>query len=320
MNLPEPIGGFFELELKKDDFLHSNGILLNSGRSCFEYVLRANNPSRVYMPKFTCDVMLEPLTKLKIPYSFYSINEALEIKDDISLEKNEMLVYTNYFGLKDDYASKMAQAYGAQLILDYSQAFYSVPPAGSHTFYSPRKFFGIPDGGCLVTGGSAESQLPLGVSFSRASHLLKRIDVGPEASYPDFKANDSSLVGEPIEQMSRLTRRLLGDIDFDSAKGIRISNFNYLHERLKETNKIKINMSSSSVPMVYPYLAAATDLRSKLIENRIFVATYWPNVFKWCTDNELEHSLAANILPLPIDQRYGFAEMDRIVALIGHEK
>jgi len=46
------------------------------------------------------------------------------------------------------------------------------------------------------------------------------------------------------------------------------------------------------------------------------VATYWPNVFNWCENKTLEFDLAKNILPLPIDQRYGSEEMERIVELI----
>jgi hypothetical protein len=55
-------------------------------------------------------------------------------------------------------------------------------------------------------------------------------------------------------------------------------------------------------------------LKQKLIENRIFVATYWPNVFEWCRSKDLEYNLANNLLPLPIDQRYGKEELCYIVS------
>jgi hypothetical protein len=42
MNLSKAIGGYFELELQSGLFPHSEATLLNSGRACFEYILRAH--------------------------------------------------------------------------------------------------------------------------------------------------------------------------------------------------------------------------------------------------------------------------------------
>lgn len=68
--------------------------------------------------------------------------------------------------------------------------------------------------------------------------------------------------------------------------------------------------------MVYPYWTNDDSLRKKLIDNRIYVAKYWPNVMEWSTPCELEYELAFHILPLPIDQRYCEEEMNGIIELI----
>lgn len=68
--------------------------------------------------------------------------------------------------------------------------------------------------------------------------------------------------------------------------------------------------------MVYPYLTNDVTLRKRLIANKIYVATYWPNVFDWCNESDVEYQMAKNIIPLPIDQRYGVADMDIIVNTI----
>lgn len=39
----------------------------------------------------------------------------------------------------------------------------------------------------------------------------------------------------------------------------------------------------------------------KLIDNRVYVATYWLNVVEWCGIGELEYGFAKSLLPLPID-------------------
>ena len=317
MNSSEPIGGYFELELKGgNDFLHHDAILLNSARNSFGYVLKANKAKRAYIPKFICEVMLEPLKKLGIEYSFYKIDENLEIAENIDLQEREFLLYVNYFGIKDSYSRKLSKKYKEQLILDCSQAFYFEPLEKGHTIYSPRKFFGISDGGMLYTGKSLEEKLRTDVSYDRFSHLIKRIDLGAEEAYEEFKNNDKSLNNQPIMHMSRLTKQILSTVDFKSNKKRRIDNFEFLHGKLAEKNLLKTDLNDYTCPMIYPFQTADVRLRKRLINNKVFVATYWPNVLEWCNGKDLEYHLTESILPLPIDQRYNELEMIRIVQLI----
>ena len=107
----------------------------------------------------------------------------------------------------------------------------------------------------------------------------------------------------------------MGNIEYERIRQTRIENFNYLHEHLN--SKFPFAMSEDDVPMVYPYYSEnGIDLRAKLIENKIFVARYWPNVLEWCKENDIEYKFAKNILPLPCDQRYGEEDMERIITLI----
>jgi hypothetical protein len=71
--------------------------------------------------------------------------------------------------------------------------------------------------------------------------------------------------------------------------------------------------------MVYPYLSSAKGLRERLIENKVFVARYWPNVLDWTTKDDIDYLLAYQMQPLPIDQRYGVEEMNRTISLIKNE-
>ena len=57
-------------------------------------------------------------------------------------------------------------------------------------------------------------------------------------------------------------------------------------------------------------------VKKKLIESRMFVATYWPNVLNWCTEDMLEHELASKVIAIPIDQRYDVKEMGRIIQIL----
>ena len=61
----KPIGGYFELELSCfGNFPHRDGLLVNIGRNALELILRSiKNIKTLYIPYYTCDVVLEPLKK-----------------------------------------------------------------------------------------------------------------------------------------------------------------------------------------------------------------------------------------------------------------
>jgi hypothetical protein len=62
------IGGYFGLELRGGEHYHKNALRLNTARNCFEYILRAKHYKKVYIPYYTCEVMLEPLKKCNVEY------------------------------------------------------------------------------------------------------------------------------------------------------------------------------------------------------------------------------------------------------------
>ena len=59
-----------------------------------------------------------------------------------------------------------------------------------------------------------------------------------------------------------------------------------------------------------------SNLRKALAKEKIFVPTNWSNVIRDCAPESYEYQWAADILPLPCDQRYGNEEMQRIADVI----
>ena len=305
------IGGYLELETKPQKNYHHQDLLhLNTARNSFEYVLRARKYTHVYIPYFTCDVLLEPLRKLNIEYTFYDVDNKLEpIFDYNLLRKNEGFLLTNYFGIKSDYIRSTALLI-KNLIVDNSQALFDAPIDGVDTFYSPRKFIGVADGGYLSTTLHLDLVFDDDHSWDRMTHLLKRADLNAEAGYSDFKENDAALERQPIRKMSALTSKILKSVDYNSIREIRRRNFDYLHRHLKSSNKIAIDIDFDTIPMIYPYrISNAIQVKKRLFENKIFCATYWPNVFEWCNEKDNAYQLANEIIPLPLDQRYTRNEM-----------
>lgn len=310
------IGGYFELELRSGREYHPDALALNSARNCLEYILVARQYKKVYIPFYTCEVVLEPFHKYGIEYEFYSINDKLEPVEVPLLKADEAFLYTNYFGLKQTAVECIVERYGQQTIIDNAQAFYAPRIEGIDTFYSPRKFFGVPDGGYVYCDAEPLENIPQDVSWERMQHLLRRIDEGAEKGYVDFKTNSEALINAPIRRMSNLTHALLCSIDYDDSKRRRWDNYQCLDSALKKTNMLHLSCGSDDVPMVYPYLTTDKELRDRLISSRIYVATYWPNVLKWCDITSKEFSLAQTLLPIPIDQRYDTDDMIKILKAI----
>lgn len=201
-----------------------------------------------------------------------------------------------------------------RVIVDNTQAFYSLPVNPISTFYSCRKFFGVPDGAYLYCARSLNQELETDLSEGRISHLIKRIEQGAEEGFAYFRANDASFVGQPIKRMSKFTQALMMNIDYDKIRKRRLENFFYLHDALKNINELSLDPESITCPMVYPFLVNKEGLRNELINKKIFVAQYWPNVLEWVDPDSVEYFLATHLIPLPIDQRVAESDLDRIIS------
>lgn len=316
----KPIGGYFEWEFPTNDssFMHSEGVLMNSGRHSLEYILESiGQIKRLWIPYYTCDVILQPLERMGISYAFYHIKNDLTLAHEIGLSDDEYLIYTDYFGLMDKYCNILADRYKGQLIVDNAQALFANHIEGTYSFYSPRKFVGVPDGGIAYSNKNVNAIIPKSFSYDKCMHLLKRHDLMPIDGYDDFKDSSHKIAISPMSLMSNLTHRMLSSINFTSVKDIRKSNFTYLHRFLADSNGLHIpSMNSFACPMVYPYYTDDPTLRDRLIANKVFVATYWPNVLNWCNENDVEFDLARRIIAIPIDQRYNAEDMQRILNII----
>lgn len=292
---------------------------INSGRHALEYILKYihKGVKTIFIPYYTCDSIIQSIDRAGLTYKFYHIDISLEIAELPEVEQDSCILANNYYGIKDDYILYLAKKYGSRLIVDNTQAWYAPPLPWVNTFYSPRKFFGLPDGGVAFINKTIETTLEDSQSWHRCSHLLKRIDTGATSGYADFRHNSSTIGSEPMMRMSALTERLLSSIDFDKARDIRKTNFSIIADALTNNNQLKLpDNNSYACPMVYPYLTSDSDIRQELISNKIYVATYWPNVLDWCASDSTERYLTEHLIPIPVDQRYGEDDMKRILSII----
>lgn len=317
--LPKAIGGYFELELplqRKQPYPNAMGF--QSARAAFYALLTEGKPGRVWMPSYICDTMLAPLKATETEVVFYDIDSGLGVSNDVQIEDGDWLLYVNYFGVCTTQEDRLLKRFSSsQLIFDHSQAFFSPPGDCLATIYSPRKFFGVPDGGLLFT--SLPVIEPEGIdagSLARCTHLLKRLDSTPEAGYQDFKNAEETFCDMQPRRLSLLTDRLLTSIDYDACKKQRNANFHFLHDQLNRLNDSNFDMSRIDGPMYYPLLIDDATIRECLLANRVFVPTYWPEVAGRVKSGSFERYLLDKCLPLPCDQRYRQEDMARIIELV----
>ncbi len=302
------IGGYLELELAvgRGSF-YPEALKYQSARMAFYALLSYCKPKRVWMPYYICDTMLASLELAGVEVSFYSLNRDFTIARNIKLGPNDKLLYVNYFGLCSHYQDELLQVYNPdQIIFDHSQAFFCSPKACLATLYSPRKFFGVPDGGLLATELSmVEPEAIDNTSIHRSVHLLQRLAGEPEDGYEAYQQAEQSLKDIEPKRMSLLTERILASIDYPSVKRRREDNFIELHQQLADKNTLELEINNLSGPMLYPYIPRekAKKLKHDLIQQRCFVATYWPECLARLDGFENEKYWVDNLVALSCDQR-----------------
>ena len=310
------IGGYIELDRYQLPMRHDKAIALNCGRSALEYICQARDIKKIWLPYFLCDSVFDRLHRCGIEVEFYPINDVFLPKCENKLLKNEYIYIVNYYGFFDKNVILELKLKYENIIIDNSQAYYHDPVDKIDTFYTCRKFFGVPDGAFLYTDASALKISEQDESFDRMNYLLGRFERSAGEFYPEYVQRNKSFADESVKRMSRLTDNLLHGIHYESVKQIRDANYSYLSERLDDRNEL--NAAKVPIgPFAYPFLIKnGRQLRQMLIEHKIYVPLLWPGVLTTCSPDTWEYRLAADLLPLPVDQRYGKEEMQQIVDVL----
>ncbi len=183
-----------------------------------------------------------------------------------------------------------------------------MPAEGVDTLYTCRKYFGVADGAFLYTDKKLARDLEMDESYERMHFLLGRFERGANEFYPEYVANNEMFADEPVKRMSRLTENLLRAVDYEAVAKRRTENFACLQDALADINELQVTVPCGA--FMYPLLHAdGMRIRKKLQQMKIYIPTLWPNVLEECAPDSLEYHFAANILPIPVDQRYSTEDM-----------
>ncbi len=309
------IGGYIELDTYTGKPPHEGAVALNYARNALTYLIEAYRIRRIWIPKFLCATVADACRKAEIQIMYYSIGQDLRPVMTEKPTDGDWLYLVNYYGQIGNEEIAVIHKQYPRLIVDNVQAFFQDPVPGVPTLYTCRKFFGVPDGAYLYTDVRLNRELPEDRSADRMRHLLGRYEDGARAHYGEYSACETCAEDIPLRQMSPLTQNLMRALDLSGSRRKREENFAFLQEAFAERNKLQL--SAPTGPFMYPlWLENGGELRKYLQERDIFIPTLWPDVFDLCESTDLEYNLAQDILPLPVDQRYGPKEMEYMVSLI----
>lgn len=310
-------GGYLPLELPyKREYYHYDSnhmVKTNSGTTALCCALMAMKPKKVSLPYFICPTVDHLLSQLNIPTTRYHIDDTFR---PVGLNDSEDAcgIVDNYFGLCTSLIKDIYPKF-KHVIIDNTQSFFSEPVLAEtvYNIYSCRKFIGTSDGGYLIGNNLPAFNLEKDLSAERSAFLLMQYEVGTNGAYRSSLSSYDQVKGQR-RRMSNFTERLLSSVDYDVIKRKRRRNFLALHKRLRGTNRLHFNFGEKDVPYSYPYMIHC-DIRSRLIENRIYVPWIWKEKAADFRTDQPEFYFS-NIYHLPVDQRYDEEDMHHLAEIV----
>ena len=298
-----------------------------SGRAALyqilKYLKEEKGITSILLPDYLCDTILVPIRKLAIEYTFFPLNEKLELEKDKFKEvykKNSVVLLINYFGLQDlSEQIAIIRNIDADVIIieDDVQAYYEFKkPLGNIDFKytSLRKTFAIPDGGLVKT------EHPLSIidkpntfgQYKAASSLMKAMREGnfDDSVYLDISKIGGSKIDDELDcSMSLVSERLYACLDEEEVKARRQKNAKYLTEKMSEKGiPTLLPVSEDKVPLFVPILLENRDeVRKQMFQHEIFSPVHWPLVGMKVQKGA---EMTAHELSLVVDQRYELKDMD----------
>ena len=275
-------------------------------------ILEQVKPELVHVPFHTCDATLDPFRRMNVEIQFYALNEDLSPASLPLLGDEEYFLWIDYYGVCGHITERLKALYGGQLIIDDTHSFYRGAHEGIWSFTSARKHFGVPDGAYLHAPISMKLDAPRFQAVSFHHNILRSVGLQQEA-FAAYRKYESSLTSD-VHRMSTVSEGLLRGVDHTGVKAARRRNFLFLEEHLGPLNTLVFDRTASFVPFCYPLLPAHPIDRKPLLAKDLFVPHFWLDTLNRVGEGYVwERHISTALLPLPIDHRYGQADLVRFV-------
>ena len=259
-------------------------VKLNLARNCLRYIIRVYQIKEIHMPYYICPAVWQAVRNENCFIKFYHIDK--NFYPVTKFKPDDFILYPNYFGICAKNILKLNNQY-KNLIVDNAHNFF-MPDFGLASFNSLRKIFNVKDGAFLNI-----SKLSTEI-FPKSNHFY---EIDNEETYENFCKNELRLNKESIKLISEYTENLFKNINLEKEKQKRIEIFNKIHTKLKNTNKIELQLSTLDVPFVYPYLTYDKNFNKNLEKDGVLLLRYWEAL----PESFPEYEFYKHLIPIPLN-------------------
>lgn len=318
-----------------------NCLYVKSGRDAIRIVAKIikNQVKSVLMPSFCCESMIKPIMDEGINIKFYKItNELFPDRENIDqlIADNDALLFMNFFGREvfaEDYLLELKNKYPKLILIEDrtheildKKEYCNITI--DYTVASLRKWFALPDGGVVygdindkVHINEQETSNYFSTIRKEALFLkeeyLQTGEISLKSKYRKLlnMAEEYLQSNSSIETMSKLSREIIYENDYEFFREKRKLNYQTLNNELSKIKNIKFLLASTkNNPLYFPIITDKVSTIQKMLANRsIYCPVIWPTpqIAKGiCKNSEY---IAEHILAIPCDHRYNSDDMKYIV-------
>lgn len=325
-------------------------VWMSTGRSATRLVLQTieeRNPDVrkvALIPPFTCYTVIDPF--IDFGYEIHTLPLSLDLKTTLeeilqSIDKigAGVLLVHRYYGFDTlpgfNEIVELLRNKGVIVIEDSTQCLYSGFELSDADYYvgSIRKWCGVPDGGFAICRNGIFEHKPSCsdekmVEAKRvASELKYQFLFEGKGDKPTFKAKyreaEELLDNQTwYYSIGELSARIQAELDVEMLKQKRRENYNVLLKGLQNVAGLSILfqiLPDEVTPLYFPILVGdRVQWQDLLADNDIYAPVVWPKA-DHCPEIDVHSQEVYNkILCIPIDQRYGTDDMERIVNVISN--
>ena len=296
-----------------------------SGRSALSCILadiRKNTAAKTAaLPAWCCDSMILPFVEAGFSLRFYPVYfENGQLVQALSAARgSDVVLVMDYFG----YAGKTEAPKDAIVIRDLTHnIFSSAKEDARYYFGSLRKWAGF------YTGGFARGLEMPDLPENEGYISLRAEAMAQKSRYIQEKTDSKNYLavfGEAEEQLERCVPARAAERDIQLANTL---DAEFIRARRRENAAILLDafadmaifpkLGEGDCPLFVPVLVPEgrrDALRKHLIQNEIYCPVHWPLTEHHKIDQR-SAAIYENELSLVCDQRYGAADMERIVKTV----
>ena len=338
-------GSTFEIEVLPDMYFRNMTSLMSysaftrSGREAIGLALASLSPGKVLLPAYCCWSMSMPFEVAGWHISYYPVNEDLTV-DMPSLsallkeQTPQMVLLVDYFGYAStNEAVQLIKNFDPSILImeDFTHYLFclneKMNPLVDCYVASIRKSVGVPDGGVVLTSFPIKMN---SVSDDRTQFVSKHLAAGVLKKKYMYSADDSMKVfyrglqaeaGSEIKndynlyKISSESEAILSTLNVDAVKYARKSNYEHLYSVVKDNPYFDVLFApgDNQSPFMFVVKSKQRDLlQQSLAKLGVYCQVIWPVSDDAKSVCPIAKEMEETMLAIPIDQRYGYYDIEEM--------